>query len=235
MTGLATNNSQAEAHEPILGAYFGNGSQTAIAAQFSKGKPTMFGLLSMICVAVALFSAFTLIAFYRLLGVDSERALDYITAVSLGVGLLVFALGTLGIFILDYNYFMARWRYKATVNEARYWNGNYDLRLQCVPPRSPGDFQALVYAAERADRAHALRYVAETMESDYRTAIHVRRIKDKALPAGELQRMILSVAETPVVAPPAPDAVRGHMPGDPYHDDPDYDPESPAYGDSEEG
>lgn len=144
-----------------LGIYTGDGSQMNISAQIHKGKPTMFLLLGFCGVAVFSVIFVAALIFIWTSGLSSSSLLDSALKVSGGIGAATFAIGSLGIFILDYHYFIARLRFGANIQQARYWNGNYKLRTQCVPPRSKILFKQVIYAAQAADREKAPAYIAE--------------------------------------------------------------------------
>lgn len=70
-----------------------------------------------------------------------------------------------------YKFYEARIRYKASPAEANYWRDNYTLRVQCVKPRTPEQFQRLIVEATTADQQELIPWVAEKLGRSYKNLL----------------------------------------------------------------
>ncbi len=138
--------------KPLLRKYEGDGSQTAIAEQCSKGfagtivLTSIFLPIAWLCVTLG-FSVLTARVLKPPFMTASDAAGEIVIA-SMSLGLIIY---TLAVVTSLYPYLKARRRFLATKQEAEYWLANAELRFECRKPRTADEFKTLIYAAEALD------------------------------------------------------------------------------------
>jgi hypothetical protein len=179
-----------------LGTYIGDGSQKAISKQDGFGIPHY---IAMHCASMVFWGV---LLFWMLLSYNESEDSQAVfvsplvfSAVFTG-GLIV--IHTIFDLVSRGRYLKARLFFKASIQEAWYWQGNPALRQQCVQPKNADEFKTIVYSANRLDRERALVYIAKEVWNHYDQLMIERDLKTDRLSKDWFMRQIAEDADLDV-------------------------------------
>lgn len=176
-----------------LGLYEGDGKQKSISIQDEFGfilhLATHYAQSVLIGIAM-----FIVLSSYNSAADTHTGSGESLVFSAIFTGVLIVTWTILD--LLSHNrYLKARLFFKASVQEAWYWQGNFALRGLCVQPQDKVAFKQVIYAANRLDRERALAYVAEEVWGCYSRLTSERNLGMERVPRGWFMRQIMQDAD----------------------------------------